>query len=208
MAATNPDSFNANPNTNTGARESLMAQLKLFGMFATTAAQRGVVFAARRAMPLMRGYIGCDEVARIREMTGSPDDTGAAGHKPDQLSAFERATFNSTVHKATAESIHLATLAYPVEGIDPYNAVKDDNGCYPPPHLGHLLSVNKAVQDLLGDGGSAESGPSDAELAQRRPVLLTSLSANEYGYLEPPLDPKTIRRVALNEREMMFTNQG
>lgn len=192
------------------ARERLRSKVKLASNMARMAASQGFVKTTRISMPLIKGYTGCDEDQPQHDNINGeelPDDTLSQGEKTLLMNAGAKLAF---------ETVALATLAYPsVEGIEPYVAVKNrETGCYPAPHLAHVLSVGKAIQDLFGDQlfGSGKEPPDQdsAELANKEPVLLVALSNNEYGYLNSPIEPRTIRRIALNQRDRIVndTTQG
>jgi hypothetical protein len=188
------------------ARSRLMGQLKMLGTFATMAASQGVIKAVRFAKPVIHGYTGCDDEQR-EETTGNDKEL-----PPDRLTQREKKLLVDAGTKLSFEMIELATLAYPpTEGIEPYRAVKNDNGCYPAPHLAHMLSLNKAVQDMLGDQMAPNQSQTESvskEMSSKRPVLLTSLNGDEYGYLTSPIEPRTIRRVALNNRNDTLTESS
>lgn len=188
-----------NANESSSARPRLMEQLKMVGTFASLAASQGMVNTVRLSKPVMYGYTGC--VDRKKYDSGNDKELPA-----DQLSDGEKMLLVDTGTKLAYETIELATLAYPpADGVEPYRAVKDDNGCYPAPHLAHLLSLNKAVQDMIGDTFSDTDEKSDLSsdnVSVSQPVVLMALNGDEYGYLTSPIEPKTIRRVALNQRDV------
>ena len=72
------------------------------------------------------------------------------------------------------------------------------------------MSLGKAVQDVLGEQlGVAGKQTSQAAVGAepvadgtvaRTPVLLTALDNDEFGYLSAPIEPRTIRRIALGGR--------
>ncbi len=196
---------NANTSADTGnesesARSRLQSQLKMFTTITTMVAKQGLVKTTRIARPLIHGYVGCDDDDQIED-----DFSGdAAGQlPPNQLTPGERTLLMNAGAKLAFETLELATLAYPpAEGIEPYRAVKNDDGCYPAPHLAHVMSLGRAVQNLIGEQlGTSEPEEETAETVAREPVLLTALNNDEYGYLTSPIEPRTIRRVALGGRE-------
>lgn len=179
------------------ARSRLMEQLKMVGTIANMAASQGMIKTVRLAKPVIFGYTGCVD----RQKYNSEQDKELP---PDQLTKGEKMLLVDAGTKLAYESIELATLAYPpTEGLEPYRAVKDENGCYPAPHLAHLISLNKAIQDMIGATLSADDEKLDLssdKVSVSQPVVLMALNGDEYGYLTSPIEPKTIRRVALNQR--------
>lgn len=188
------------------ARAKLVGQLKTFGTIAGMVAKQGVVKSTKMAMPLIRGYVGTDAIKRT-------DDNGEPIGRISTLTEEESATLMMAGEKLAFESIELASLAYPtVEGIEPYRAVRSDKGRYEAPHLGQLLSLWTALQRFVGNDGENNDNngnPKNSEFVTiENPVLLTAVTADDYRYLNMPVLPNMIRRVALNERENMLMRQA
>lgn len=179
------------------ARSRLMEQLKMVGTIATMAAGQGMIKTVRLAKPVLSGYTGCNDQQKY-------DSARDEELPPDQLTNGEKMLLVDAGTKLAYETIELATLAYPpAEGLEPFRAVKDKNGCYPAPHLAHLLSLNKAIQEMIGDTFSENDKKpelSSDNFSVSQPVVLMALNGDEYAYLTSPIEPKTIRRVALNQR--------
>jgi hypothetical protein len=188
------------------AREQLRSQLSMLTTMVRMAATRqGLTRAIRIAMPVIRGYSGCGNY---------PDDNNEGhddGNQASGLTPAEKMLLMNAGKKLASETIELATIAYPpAEGIEPYKAVRDEkSGCYPAPHLAHMLSVGKAIEDLFGiqlfSSGAATGNQEQAELADKEPILLTALNGDEYGFFNSPVTPENIRRSALSTRNTMIT---
>jgi hypothetical protein len=194
---------------NTSARERLFEQMKLFSMIATEYSKKGVVKTTRTMLPMIEGYADSRVNADGQE-TGEIESGSAR-----KLSDGEWTVLKAAGAKLAFETIELASLAYPaVEGIEPYRAEKNkETGQYPAPHLGQLLSVGLAVQQYMAvkqdddcakneDVNSDELISLDNNANRRQPILLTAVSSDEYAYIQGPVEPVTIRRVAMNQRSL------
>ncbi len=198
---------------NTSARERLFEQMKLFNMIATEYSKKGVVKTTRTMLPMIEGYAG-SRVTVDGQETGVNENESESG-SARKLSDGEWTVLKAAGAKLAFETIELASLAYPsVDGIEPYRAEKNkETGQYPAPHLGQLLSVGLAVQQYMADKqdddcaknedvNSDELASLDNNAIRRQPILLTAVSSDEYAYIQGPVEPVTIRRVAMNQRSL------
>lgn len=195
------------------ARERLSEQLKLFRMVATEYSKKGILKSTRAMLPILEGYAGSR--VNVDGLETGVNENESEIDSSRKLSDAELTVLKAAGAKFAFETIELASLAYPpVEGIEPYRAEKNkETGRYPAPHLGQLISVGIAVQQYMSDKqddncakdenvNSDELASLDNNAIRRQSILLTAVSADEYAYIQGPVEPVTIRRVAMNQRTL------